>query len=161
MNELVTQTTPREVFGRMDEILFGDPTRQLQMLCGIAAILRSFWLLYFPISNWPVGPARETDAAVFYVINEHQWALVFFVAGVAQFGTACVSRYRWRWKYYAAIAQSFIVMYAAMCYWLTVPWSSTLSFMLTILIAELWIALRALHDREINGSDRRGTKPSA
>lgn len=135
---------------RIGDIIFNDPTRNLQLLGAMAAWLRAGYALIFDpfVWNWPIA------SAFFYYFPPWSWALTLFAAGTVQWWAAGTRR--WRVKYWVATAQLCLVVYGLAITILTgqvggqgIP----LAIVLGIIQAQ--IAVRSLHDQELNGTDRR------
>lgn len=135
---------------RVTEILFQDPTRQLQLLCAFSAWVRAaFTLVYNPEHTNP-----QLAAAFFYYFPWWVWTLAMTLVGIAQWWAA--GTIRWWVKYRVAALQAGLTVYGIVC--ILRQGQATrgnLPLYIVLLVAELLIALRALHDRELNGTDRR------
>jgi uncharacterized membrane protein len=135
---------------RMGETLLEDRTRQVQILGSLAAFGVAYWLWNF---QTPTDP--KTARAVFYFLSERTFALILWISGLLQL--VAVGGPWWNLRYVAAAIKLTVWLYATVCYWLTNPDPLAVPLLMVMVLAELFIAIRALHDKdkdedEIDGS---------
>jgi hypothetical protein len=133
---------------RFAATIWEDPTRQVQTLCVLAAFLAAYWLL-----SYRTPADASTARAVFYFLSETHFALILLGAGALQL--LAVGGPSWRVRAVAAVVKLIVWAYAAGCFWLTNANALASAFLPVFVLAEFWVAYRAIHDRDINGTDRR------
>lgn len=147
----------REAFPwpRIGEIMFDEPTRQLQVAAGLFALLSGWNAI-----SGPIFAPMDARAVVYRFASPDTWGTLRVFLGLFQVACALLPRSRWRVKFVVAQVQVFLATYVVMAFGLTVGPSASPA-MLWLLLVELWIAGRALYDRDMNGTDRRDRRMEA
>lgn len=136
-------------FGRFGEAMFDDPTGNMQVCVGLLTVLLGLGMLSTP----GLAP-KQTEVVLYHFLDREQWALLRITFGLWQCAASVLRRYRWRWKFWAAQLQAFMLGYTAVAWWATMApgYAATTIWLLAV---EVWIAGRAMYDRDMNGTDRR------
>ena len=144
-------------WGRLGEIVFDDPTRQLQAAAGVFMLLLGWNAL-----SAPVLTPRGVNVAVYWWASRETLGWVRLLLGVGKMAVATRPRQAWRSKAGAAQAGMLLAGYTLTATWLASQEPALGVTSLWLLVINGWIAGRALYDRDINGTDRRDhpAKPS-
>ena len=130
-------------------VLLDDPIRNLQLVSALAAFGVAHWLLAYQVPQ-----NLNTAHAVFYLFGEETFAVILILTGLIQL--FALGSPWWRLHLFAAWANWMIWLYAAVCYWLTNRAALVLPLLLLFAGMEVWVVLRILYDRTVNGDGQRG-----
>lgn len=127
-----------------------DSTRPLQVLSVIGALARIVWLMY---GRGPIN--LNTRAVFFYWFGEDVWISLMMIGTILQL--FAVGTRWWKLKLAAAAIQGNLLIFSTLAYILTYAEAQPAYLLFPFIVAEIWIALRALHDRTDNSVefDRR------
>lgn len=134
---------------RAGDIVFDDPTRNLQLSTGLFVLL----LGWNAVSTPAVTP-HTTNVVLYWWASRVAWGWARLLLGVAQMVIATRPRNAWRWKIAVAQVQIGLAGYSMVATVLTTDPGFAVS-QVWLLAVETWIASRALYDRDMNGTDRR------
>lgn len=143
---------PRPVrFRRMLEF---DNTRRTEFSCGFKVFAVGLWML-----THDYAPNAEAMDALYRSPWDVARAVTMLLFGLHQMMAAGTA---WPWmRQWTATVNVFLISYVAIVYWRAAEWSMATPLLALVTLDLVWVAWRIMHDKAVNGYERRGRDDDA
>ncbi len=137
---------------RFTDMVWTDHTRPTEWWNGVGIMLAGVWMYEFYLP-----PTVETAQALWRYIGPNQQGVLLVVLGLCQSLSALT---KWvRLRKWSAIVAAAAVAYAFAVYAMTAFQVWATPMLGWLVVREVWVAWRIIHDKAVNGADRRGGEP--